>query len=102
MLIYFLRGTLPWQSHKDTEPSDTRGDNENAKHQMILAQKRAFIVDSYLEIDQYFRHIRSLVDNQQPNYVMLRRKFRQLFKRSGFEYDHVFDWTILKSATVVR
>jgi hypothetical protein len=31
-----------------------------------------------------------------PDYSYLRRLFRNLFRRNGFESDSVFDWTELK------
>ncbi|KZV50513.1 casein kinase I [Dorcoceras hygrometricum] len=31
-----------------------------------------------------------------PDYAYLKRIFRDLFIREGFQFDYVFDWTILK------
>ena len=41
----------------------------------------------------YFQHVRSLQYHDRPDYSYLRRIFRDLFVDSGFEYDHVYDWT---------
>ena len=48
------------------------------------------------EIEKYFKHIRSLSSNKKPNYMYLNCLFRNLFRRNGFAYDYVFDWTELK------
>ena len=48
------------------------------------------------EFAAYFDYIRSLDFDEKPDYSYLRRIFRDLFVREGFDYDHVFDWTILK------
>ena len=44
----------------------------------------------------YFKHIRSLRFDETPDYAHLHRLFRNLFRRKGYEYDHVFNWTVLK------
>lgn len=41
-------------------------------------------------------HVRALDFGDKPDYVRLRRTFRDLLVRHGFEHDHVFDWTVLK------
>jgi hypothetical protein len=35
-----------------------------------------------------------LLNEDKPDYGYLRKMFRNLFRRQGFEYDNVFDWTI--------
>ena len=44
----------------------------------------------------YFNYIRSLNFDEKPKYFYLRKIFRDLFVREGFDYDHVYDWTILE------
>ena len=44
----------------------------------------------------YSDYIRSLGFDEKPNYSYLRKNFRNLFVREGFDYDHVYDWTILE------
>lgn len=42
-----------------------------------------------------FDHVDSLGVDDKPKYSYLRKIFRDFFIREGFEYDQVFDWTIL-------
>ncbi|KAB5514023.1 hypothetical protein DKX38_027929 [Salix brachista] len=49
-----------------------------------------------VEFASYFHYCHSLTFNQKPDYGFLKRLFHVLFAREGFEFDHVFDWTILK------
>ena len=41
-------------------------------------------------------YVRALRFDDKPDYGYLRKLFRDLFIREGFQYDYVFDWTILK------
>jgi hypothetical protein len=92
-LLYFLRGCLPWQGLK--------AETQEQKEKLILEKKQSaedcgLFKDIPEEFKEYFKHVRSLRSDEKPNYVYLRRLVRNLFSRSGFEHDHVFDWTELK------
>ncbi len=41
-------------------------------------------------------YTRSLRFDDKPDYPYLRKLFRDLFIREGFQYDYVFDWTVYK------
>lgn len=92
MLLYFLHGSLPWQGVEDVEQTE--------KEELILKKKRISTEDLCRglpdEFRAYFDHIHSLESGQIPAYAYLRKAFRNLFARENFDYDHVFDWTILK------
>ncbi|KAL8992300.1 MAG: hypothetical protein Q9169_007205 [Polycauliona sp. 2 TL-2023] len=93
ILIHFVSGSLPW---KDLKAADEK---EEAK--MILEWKKKISTQDLCEglppeFASYFDHIRALRRNAKPDYSSLRKSFRDLSIREGFEYDHVYDWTILK------
>ena len=48
------------------------------------------------EFVTYFQLCRSLRFEDKPDYSYVRKLFRDLFIREGYQYDYVFDWTILK------
>lgn len=52
--------------------------------------------DAPWEFAAYMDHVRALKFEEKPEYAYLRKIFRDLFIRNGFEYDYVFDWTIKK------
>ncbi len=93
MLLYFLRGCLPWQGLTAT--------NQEQKEKLILAKKQAISTKDLCEglpqeFAAYFDHVRSRGFDDNPQYAHLRKIFRALFARQGFDHDHVYDWTILK------
>lgn len=50
----------------------------------------------------YLNYVRSLRFDDKPDYSYLRKLFRDLFVREGYQYDYVFDWTIRKMASIFK
>ncbi|MQM06555.1 hypothetical protein Taro_039378 [Colocasia esculenta] len=48
------------------------------------------------EFTSYFQYCRSLRFDDKADYSYLKRLFRDLFIREGYQFDYVFDWTVLK------
>ncbi|XWS58413.1 hypothetical protein CRYUN_Cryun08bG0032000 [Craigia yunnanensis] len=93
VLMYFLRGSLPWQGLK--------AGTKKQKYDKISEKKMLTPVEvlcrSYpSEFISYFHYCRSLRFEDKPDYPYLKRLFRDLFIREGYQFDYVFDWTILK------
>lgn len=93
VLMYFLRGSLPWQGLK--------AGTKKQKYDRISEKKMLTPVEvlckSYpTEFTAYFHYCRSLRFEDKPDYSYLRRVFRDLFIREGYQLDYVFDWTIMK------
>ncbi|KAG6770618.1 hypothetical protein POTOM_026305 [Populus tomentosa] len=93
VLLYFLRGSLPWQGLKAA--------TKKQKYDKICEKKLSTPIEVLckshpVEFASYFHYCHSLTFDQRPDYGFLKRLFRDLFTREGFEFDFVFDWTILK------
>ncbi|KAL3139937.1 Casein kinase 1-like protein 12 [Trebouxia sp. C0009 RCD-2024] len=93
VLMYFLRGSLPWQGLKAA--------TKKQKYEKISEKKMATPVEVLckgfpMEFATYFQYCRSLRFDDKPDYSYLRKLLRDLFAREGFQWDYVFDWTILK------
>jgi serine/threonine protein kinase len=96
VLIYFLRGSLPWQGLK--------GGNKKAKYEAILEKKVGTSTETLcrgypIEFRLFFEHIKALGFDDRPDYDYCKRLFRDLFFRKGFSYDNVFDWDVQQRAS---
>ncbi|CAA3011596.1 casein kinase 1 2 [Olea europaea subsp. europaea] len=92
VLMYFLRGSLPWQG--------LNAGTKKRKYEKISERKVTTSIEALCrgyptEFASYFHYCRSLRFDDKPDYTYLKRIFRDLFIREGFQCDYVFDWTIL-------
>ncbi|EGD72345.1 CK1/CK1/CK1-G protein kinase [Salpingoeca rosetta] len=90
MLIYFLRGSLPWQGLK--------ADTLKQRYQMIGDTKIQTPIDVLTkgfpsEVGTYLRYCRQLDFYQEPDYAYLRQLWWDIFKREGYKDDGIYDWT---------
>jgi len=93
VFIYLLAGMLPWQG--------LRARNKRQKDEMICEKKMATSAEVLCrgfphEFVTFVLYVRALRFEAEPDYSYLRKLFRDLFVRNGFQDDYVFDWTILK------
>lgn len=97
VLMYFLRGSLPWQGLK--------ANTKKQKYQRILERKQQTHTDLLClnypsEFKEYFAHCSSLGFEDRPDYRYLKRIFKDLFERAGYEDDGLYDWDLsLKAKT---
>jgi serine/threonine protein kinase len=92
MLVYLLNGTLPWKNINDNP-------NKQDKYIKIGEKKVKTLVESYCknlpdEFAIYLNYSRSLLFDEKPDYVFLRKLFEDLFNREHYVKDYAYDWTI--------
>ncbi|KAH7909017.1 kinase-like domain-containing protein [Hygrophoropsis aurantiaca] len=90
MLIYFLRGTLPWRKTKGSTIAETWALIHAAK----IASLPTLTAGLPAEFAVFFEYARGLEFADLPDYEGLRDLFRGLAERVGVKYDGVFDWTL--------
>lgn len=98
MLVYFLRGSLPWQSLRVLKEQ---------KDQTIVEKKMSIPIEVLCsacpsEVALYLHYCQSLQFDDKPDYSYLKKIFRDLFTREGFQSDNVMDWTILPDRQSMR
>ncbi|KAJ3339656.1 serine/threonine protein kinase [Entophlyctis luteolus] len=99
VLMYFMRGSLPWQGLKAA--------TKKQKYDRIMEKKMTTPADHLCrgfpnEFVAYLNYTRSLRFDDKPDYSYLRKIFRDLFVREGYHYDYVFDWTVVKYQQEVK
>lgn len=93
VFMYFLRGSLPWQGLKAA--------HKKMKYEKISDKKMSTPIEELCkgypsEFASYFHYCRSLDFADKPNYQYLKKLFRDLLTDQGFQFDYIFDWTIIK------
>eukprot|EP01012_Entosiphon_sulcatum_P047020 TRINITY_DN635_c0_g1_i10.p3 TRINITY_DN635_c0_g1~~TRINITY_DN635_c0_g1_i10.p3 ORF type:complete len:337 (+),score=78.41 TRINITY_DN635_c0_g1_i10:1476-2486(+) len=92
IFMYFLRGSLPWQGLK--------AQTKKQKYDRISEKKMATPVENLCkgfpsEFAVFLNYTNNtLLFADKPDYQYLRKLFRDLFVREGYQMDYVFDWTI--------
>ena len=93
VLMYFNKGSLPWQGL----PARTKKE----KYEKIRDKKLSTSIESLAkglpeEFAIYLNYCRNLKFEEKPDIGYLRKLFKDLFYRMGYEYDFVFDWMVKK------
>ena len=89
IILYFYKGSLPWQGIRAVEPSQKT---------IRIGEKKISIGIEYLCRDEpppfmrYMRYCRGLRFEETPDYLWCRRLFSDLAEKEGLARDWVFDW----------
>ena len=90
VLMYFLRGNLPWQGLKVRSKED--------RYKKILEKKKEtssqdLCKDFPHEFFEYVDYSKNLEYEENPDYDFLRQKFLDVLKGLNEEMDYIYDWT---------
>lgn len=89
VLVYLYKGQLPWQG--------LRAANKKQKYAKISEKKQRttsheLCRDMPSQVLEYFRYVKNLRFEDEPDYSHLRRLFRRAMERKGYVDDGIFDW----------
>jgi serine/threonine protein kinase len=95
VLIYFLRGELPWQGMKARTMKE--------KYEKIMEKKIASPIDVLCkgfpeEFATFINYTRDLKFDDRPDYGYLRRLLKTISDKESFQLDNVFDWVVKKKS----
>ncbi|GMH55738.1 hypothetical protein TL16_g01980 [Triparma laevis f. inornata] len=90
VLVYFLKGGLPWQGLKAKSASK--------KYKLIMEKKQTVSIPALCtgcpnQFAEYLAYCRSLKFEAKPNISYLRGMFRDLFRSQGYTNNMQWDWT---------
>lgn len=95
ILVYFIKGSLPWQG--------LNGRNKDDKYNRIKDKKLTTTVDQLTAgmpeeqtFTDYLMYCRNLSFDQKPDYQYCRRLFKEAMHRNGYEHDYMYDWVASK------
>jgi serine/threonine protein kinase len=93
ILVYFLKGQLPWQG--------LRAQSKKSKYDSIAEVKASTSLEELCEdlppvLATYLAYCRDLGFDERPDMMYLRRIFREFFTGEGYRYDAEYDWKKLK------
>lgn len=89
VLVYLMRGRLPWQG--------TKASTKKRKYDQILDHKTTIPLTELChgcppEFPLYFAHCRGLGFKDDPDYAYLKGLLRTAMERESFTVDDAFDW----------
>ena len=96
VLLYFLRGQLPWQG--------LQAANQKDKYHKICLKKQNIPVRELCkglpaEFGTLLCYCRNLKFDETPNYNYCRKLLREVFEANGYSLDYVYDWTVKQQAS---
>ncbi|KAF2223965.1 casein kinase 1 [Elsinoe ampelina] len=93
MMIYFLKGRLPWSNGPHL--TDSAAENQALLTEKLSVSSEELCEGLPEEILEYMKLVRNIPNGPKaPDHTHLRDVLRRLSRRKGIEYDDVYDWTI--------
>lgn len=90
VVMYLLRGSLPWMNLKPGARDDRY---EKIMEKKIATSPETLCKGYPAEFCSYLTYCRSLRFEDKPDYNYLKGLFRNVMQKSGYEHDYIFDWT---------
>jgi hypothetical protein len=90
-MLYLLMGELPWQGLKAKTKEEKY---KKIKESKVITPLEVLTEGYPKEFLDYMVYCRNLGFEDDPDYSYLRRIFKELYVRCGFENEFIFDWTI--------
>ena len=90
VLIYFLRGELPWQN--------LLAKTKEERNKKILEKKMEISLSKLcegfpIEFEKFMNYVKNLEFEENPDYDMLRNLLKKVLEKNNLNYNYVFDWT---------
>ena len=89
VLMYFLKGNLPWQGLKINKRED--------RYRKIYEKKKETTAEELCkgfpkEFCEFVKYTRKLEFEEEPDYDYLRNLLKQVMKDKNYEMDYIYDW----------
>ena len=99
LLIYLMRGSLPWQG--------IQVETKKQKYEQIAKKKTETTIEDLCqglptEFAVFLSDVRRLEFNDRPDYSLYRQMLRDLFIREGYVHDLIYEWTVLPPPNIEK
>ena len=94
VLIYLIKGSLPWQGLGGKTKKEKYG---NIAQKKLQTKVTDLCADLPIEFVNYIKYCDRLLFEDKPDYSMLKRSFKDLLKRLDMTLDYVYDWCLIKN-----
>ncbi|CAD8091725.1 unnamed protein product [Paramecium sonneborni] len=89
VLLYFLRGSLPWQN--------LRANNQKEKYERIMEKKLATSTQTLCkncpkQFCQYIEYSKNLKFDEKPDYKYMKNLFIQIMQENQLRIEYIYDW----------
>ena len=90
VLIYFLKGRLPWQG--------ISAKTKEERYKKILEKKLEISSEELCEglpeeFEAIIEYAKNLEYLEQPDYEMIRGYFNSILRKEHYKFDYIYDWT---------
>ena len=93
ILMYFIRGSLPWQGLKINKKEDRY---KKICEKKIETSAKDLCAGFPSEFETFVQYTRNLQFTELPNYNYLRSLLKNIIKKNGQTYDFDYDWCTTK------
>ena len=90
MLVYFLKGWLPWQGLKAAN-KQIRYDRISERKMVTTSQQLCSGI-AVPEVEDFMKYAKHLAFEERPDYSYWHSAFLNVVKREGHKVDGIFDW----------
>ena len=89
VLIYFLKGKLPWQNLLIKNKEERYEKIRQIKNDIEI---KDLCGECPLEIGEYITYVKNLKYEEEPNYDFMKNIFRNLLNKLDFKFGYSYDW----------
>jgi len=95
VLIYLVKGCLPWQGLLSKTPKTKQERYDEIMQLKIDTSLKDLCKDLPGQFEEYLTYCRKLQFEERPDYGYLRQLLRDAFAQEGFQLDFVYDWSLV-------
>ncbi|CAK92946.1 unnamed protein product (macronuclear) [Paramecium tetraurelia] len=89
VLLYFMKGQLPWQNMQNVSDEERTVKVGEMKMNM---DPRELCKDVPIEFAKILEYLKQLQYNSDPNYYFVYHQFEKAAENQGIQLDNIFDW----------